>query len=210
MPTPRTFWAGVPSASPNAGLMPNLLAFDGSVQGERLPRYEASCSRTTLRTLAEFDKMHKANDETVRELPPNGNGVSPGTIIDVGRDFEIDSLVPDALCTQSIDASAPIAYNEIPQPTEAVDLGMPSSSERATIHRSQELPKKTIAATTQELPTEPTDLTVQNAEPDEAIYRARVQLRHSATLGTYTACGLNSDISRPWGPKERLCFREPY
>ena len=26
----------------------------------------------------------------------------------------------------------------------------------------------------------------------------------------YTACGLNSDISRPWGPKERLCFREPY
>ncbi len=153
----------------NAGLMPNLLAFDGSVEGERLRRYEASCSRTLIRTLAEFDKMHNASDETVPVLPANGNGVSPVTIIDVEPDFETDSFVPGSLCTQSIDASAPIAYNEISQPAEAVNLSMPSSPERATIHQSQKLPNEPtdsinqdlrnepIAATVQKLPNEPTD-----------------------------------------------------
>ena len=50
-------------AEANARLMPNLLAFDDSVEGERLRRYDASCNRILLRTLAEPVYIRKTNDE---------------------------------------------------------------------------------------------------------------------------------------------------
>ncbi len=46
----------------NAGLTANLLAFDASPEGERLRRYEISCSRLLLRSLDAFDKRHQAAD----------------------------------------------------------------------------------------------------------------------------------------------------
>ena len=58
-------------------------------------------------------------------------------------------------------------------------------------HCPQRLPGRTGRARTQ---CEPVQLLCYTV--------ARAQLRHSATLGTYTACGLKSDISRPWRPKD--------
>ena len=50
-------------AEANASLTADLLAFDASPEGERLRRYEISCSRTLLRTLDAFDKLHRAADD---------------------------------------------------------------------------------------------------------------------------------------------------
>ena len=56
-------------AEANARLMAALLAFDDSVEGERLRRYETSCSRALLRTLDAFDKMHRAADDDDDDRP---------------------------------------------------------------------------------------------------------------------------------------------
>ena len=50
-------------AEANAGLEAELLAFDASPEGERLRRYEISCSRTLIRTLDAFDKLHRSGDD---------------------------------------------------------------------------------------------------------------------------------------------------
>ena len=50
-------------AEANAGQTADLLAFDASSEGERLRRYEISCSRSLLRTLDAFDKRHKAAED---------------------------------------------------------------------------------------------------------------------------------------------------
>ena len=44
----------------NAKLTADLLGFDDSAEGERIRRYETSCSRTLIRTLDAFDKRHRA------------------------------------------------------------------------------------------------------------------------------------------------------
>ena len=156
----------------NAPLITDKLTFDTSVDGERIRRYEMSCSRTLLRTLAEFNKMHKASDEMDPVLPENCNGVRPVTTIEVEPEFAIDSPVPDEFSTQSIDAFASIAYKEISQPSGPLDLCMPWLSEPATIHQFQESPSEPTALTNQELPSEST-AAINQELPSEPPARTR-------------------------------------
>jgi hypothetical protein len=183
-------------AEVESSLMSNLHAFDTSVEGERIRRYETSCSRTLLRTLAEFTKMHKANDDMDPVAPANRNGVSPVTGIEVEPELELGSPVPDAFSIQSIDASASIAYNVVSQPAEPLDLGLPLFSEPETIHRGQELPSEPTVCTNQELPSEPTDSTNQEL-PSEPTDSTNQELPSEPTAFTSVASEAVECRSRP-------------
>jgi hypothetical protein len=155
-------------AEANAGLTADLLAFDGSVEGERLRRYETSCSRTLLRTLDAYDKRHRAADDDDREIDP----VVPASIdecepvsvsaAEVEPDVEINPAFAAESINEPIDSSAPIADNAISQPAEPVDAGMQSHCEPDTTHENAELPNEPTAPISPhhnpELPNEPNAL----------------------------------------------------
>jgi hypothetical protein len=136
-------------AEANAGLTADLLSFDGSEQGERLRRYEASCSRTLLRTLDALDKRHQAADDAGIEpvVPARIDECVPVSAVEVELDVEINPAVADESINEPIDSSAPIADPAISQPAEPADAGMPSHCDPDATRDNPGLPNEPTAVT---------------------------------------------------------------
>jgi len=159
-------------AEANASLTADLLAFVGSVEGERLRRYETSCSRTLLRTLDAFDKRHLAaddDDDIDPIVPASIEECEPVSAVEVEPDVEINPAFAAESTNEPIDSSAPIADNAISQPAEPADAGMQSHCEPAATRKNPELPNEPTAHTSPhhnpELPNEPTAHTSRYDKP---------------------------------------------
>jgi hypothetical protein len=115
-------------AEANASLTADLLAFDGSVEGERIRRFEASCSRTLLRTLDAFDKRHRAADDDDFDpvVPASIDECVPISAAQVEPDVEINPVFATESINEPIDSSVPIADPAISQPAEPANAGMQS------------------------------------------------------------------------------------
>jgi hypothetical protein len=158
-------------AEANAGLTADLLSFDGSEQGERLRRYEASCSRTLLRTLDAFDKRHQAAEDADIEpvAPARIDECVPVSAVEVELDIEINPDVAAESINEPIDSSAPIADPAISQPADPADVGMPSHCDLDATGDNPELRNGLTALTRSHdnpaLRNEPTALTRSHDNP---------------------------------------------
>ncbi len=179
-------------AETNAPLIADQLAFDGSVEGERLRRYETSCGRTLLRTLDAFDKRHRAaagddNDDDDRidpVVPASIDEYVPVSAVEIEPDVEITPAFAAESTEEPIQLSAPIANSAISQAVEPADASVQSQRELAATGDNAELPNEPTAFTSghhnAELPNEPTAFTSRhpNAElPNEPT--ALISLQHS-------------------------------
>ncbi len=134
----------------NAHLIADQLAFDGSVEGERLRRYETSCGRALLRTLDAFDKRHRAaagddddDDGIGPVVPASIDECVPVSIVEVESDIPINPAFAAASTDVLIDWSTPIADMEIPQPVEPADVGTLSHCEPDAIQRKPRIAERT-------------------------------------------------------------------
>jgi hypothetical protein len=149
-------------AEANAKMMPAVLAFDDSNEGERLRRYEASCSRILFRTLDAFAKMRKAKDKPEPVEPAGSNGFSPVTTVETESERNVVSSIAAACSDGAIIATVPVAPTAISDSATLADLVTQSSTEPAAICTNQDLPNEPTEATGadhQDLPNEPTAAT---------------------------------------------------
>ncbi len=174
----------------NAHLIADQLAFDGSVEGERLRRYETSCSRTLLRTLDAFDKRHRAaaddddDDGIDLVVPASIDECLPVSAVEIEPDVEIYPAFAAESTEEPIQLSAPIANNAISQAVEPADAGCNRTASRpqlATTRNCRTNPRPSPAGTTtQNCRTNPRPSPARhhNAElPNEPT--APISLQHS-------------------------------
>jgi hypothetical protein len=153
-------------AENNAHLIADQLAFDGSVEGERLRRYETSCGRALLRTLDAFDKRHRAaagddDDDRIDPVVPAGiDECVPVSAVEIEPDVEITTAFAAESTEEPIQLSAPIANSAISQAVEPADASVQSQREPAANDDDAELPNEPTAPSSRhhnaELPNEPT------------------------------------------------------
>ena len=153
----------------NATLMPDRLAFDDSVEGERLRRYEMSCSRALIRTLDAIVKMRKATDATDTVSPADSNGdARPVPSDEFEPEFEIDLPLAASISNQPTLPSFPIAPIEISEPAEPLNTGTRPSFESPSIDKNLILRNEPKSVSqVQHLPNEPTSLTQFQNPPNE-------------------------------------------
>jgi hypothetical protein len=148
----------------NASLTADLLAFDGSVEGERIRRFEASCSRTLLRTLDAFDKRHQAADDADLDpvVPVSIDECVPVSAVEVEPDVEINLSYAAEPINEPIDSSAPTADPAISQPAGPADAGMQSPCEPDATRDNSDLTNEPNALTS---PHDNSDLTNEPNAP---------------------------------------------
>jgi hypothetical protein len=171
----------------NASLIADQLAFDGSVEGERLRRYETSCGRALLRTLDAFDKRHRSaagdddDDNGIDPVVPASiDECVPVSAVEIEPDVAITTAFAVESTEERIQLSDPIANIAICQAVEPVDASVRSQREPAATGDNAELPNEPTASTSRhhnaELPNEPTAFTSRhhNAElPNEPTATTR-------------------------------------
>ena len=153
----------------NATLMPDRLAFDDSVEGERLRRYEMSCSRALIRTLDAIVKMRRATGVTDTVSPADSNGDARTVPTDEFEpEFEINLPVAASSSNQPTLPSFPIAPIEISEPADPLDPATRPSSESPSIDKNLILRNEPSSVSEiQDLPDEPTNPTPFQNPPNE-------------------------------------------
>jgi len=156
-------------AEANARLLPARLAFDDSMEGERLRRYQASCSRTLLRTLDAFGKMHRASadDDIDPFVPASIDECVPVSAVEVEPAVEINPAFAAESTNEPIHSSAPIADNAISQPDEPAESDMQSHCEPEAIRNNPDLTNEPTAPNS---PLHNTDLTNAPNAPTSPLH----------------------------------------
>jgi hypothetical protein len=151
----------------NAKLLPARLAFDDSMEAERLRRYETSCSRLLLRTLDAFEKRHRAaeedDDDIDADVPASIDECAPLSALafEVEPAFETEPAVAVESISELIPASAPIADRAVcPQPVPAATPDDPKLPNEPTARNSRRIKPR--------LPNEPE---VPASPPDDPTYQ---------------------------------------
>jgi len=107
-------------------MAPALLGFDVSPEGERLRRYETTCTRLLLRTLADFNKMRRAPESVGEPMAQAGRSLQD---IEITEATSTPEVVPNIIDGTGPGRGECVPANENPSPRyeAATPAGVESS-----------------------------------------------------------------------------------